>query len=137
MGSVWGGSGLKFGIFEFDYNHPDAEQKSDVLLKIPKYKWCKKYGSNFHEAFEKIKSIIVSIAMAASAGDFGAIDNIDWEHMVKWKIAYLYQKPEESIIICEFNRDKLLKCAKCDDKTTPTSELYKKIYNNRIKKRYK
>ena len=64
LGSIWGGSSFKFGIFEFDQTSENANKDSAGVLRDEKYKWLQKYGNSADEAFEKIKSIIVSIAEA-------------------------------------------------------------------------
>ena len=42
LGSIWGGSAFKFGVFEFDPNSKNAKEESTGVLKDSKYKWLKK-----------------------------------------------------------------------------------------------
>ena len=44
LGSIWGGSSFKFGVFEFDPNSKKANEESSGALKDTRYKWLKKYG---------------------------------------------------------------------------------------------
>ena len=69
LGSIRGGSSFKFGIFEFDPKSENANKDIAGVLRDEKYKWSPKYGGSADAAFEKIRSIIVSIADASSAGD--------------------------------------------------------------------
>ena len=57
LGSIWGGSSFKFGIFEFDPEAENANKDSAGVLKDGRYKWLKKYGTNANEAFENIKTL--------------------------------------------------------------------------------
>ena len=59
LGSIWGGSAFKFGIFEFDPNSKNAKDEGAGFLKDDKYKWLEKYGKTASEAFEKIKGIVI------------------------------------------------------------------------------
>ena len=88
LGSMWGGSAFKFGIFEYNKQN-DKETADTSFLKDDKYKWMKKYGSTALEAFSKVKEIIIKIANASAQGDFELIDKIDLGQVTKWKIAFL------------------------------------------------
>jgi MoxR-like ATPase len=87
-GSIWGGSSYKFGI----YRRKNAAKSSikDNMLTDGEYSWYKKYGNNKEEAFEKVKSAVVSIAKDSIAGRFSSINKTDLGEAVKWKIAFLY-----------------------------------------------
>ena len=131
LGSIWGGSSFKFGIFEFDPESENANKDSAGVLRDDKYKWTPKYGESADAAFEKIKSIIVSIAEASSAGDYVAIDSVDLGHATKWKIAFLYQDHENPKLVAIYKRDWLEKYIGCNDKNTPSSTLFSKIAEQR------
>ena len=108
LGSIWGGSSFKFGIFEFNPKAKNASGVDASSLKDDKYKWMKKYGTSANDAFEKIKDIIVSIAKAASEKNFALIDKADFGHATKWKIAFLYQNQENPQLVCVYKKEKLL-----------------------------
>lgn len=90
LGSIWGGSSYKFGIYRYD-KRPD---QPSVIVSDEEYAWYKKYkASNRDEAFEIVLKAITSIASAADKGDFQAIeDETTLGVVVKWKIAFLYAK---------------------------------------------
>lgn len=106
LGSIWGGSAFKFGIFEYN-KQVDKETVRTSFLKDDRYKWQKKYGSTALEAFNKIKEIVVKIANAASNGNFELIDDIDFGQVTKWKIAFLYQNQAEIKIPCVYKEENL------------------------------
>lgn len=87
LGSIWGGSSLKFGIYQFDQipkegmpaNHDD------------KYCWLAKYNCKTSEAaFNIVRDRIATIAEKAAQGDLQGVDDVDFGDVVKWKIACLY-----------------------------------------------
>lgn len=131
LGSIWGGSSFKFGIFEFDPESENANKDSAGVLRDDKYKWTPKYGESADAAFEKIKSIIVSIAEASSAGDYVAIDSADLGHATKWKIAFLYQDHENPKLVAIYKRDWLEKYIGCNDRNIPSSMLFSRIAEQR------
>ncbi|MBP1840499.1 AAA family ATPase [Formosa algae] len=88
LGSIWGGSSYKFGIFkrrDLESVNYDDKRKSDG-----DYAWYGKYGDTKEDAFTTIKTIIIKIAKAIQFGNLKAIDAIDLGHAYKWKIAFLY-----------------------------------------------
>lgn len=89
LGSIWGGSAFKFGI----YSRKDKEQKPSERGRTydDDYAWYSKYGNSAQEAFEKVRSHIVAAANAAANGNFEEIEKIDLGPAVKWKVAFLYQ----------------------------------------------
>ncbi len=88
VGSIWGGSAYKFGIFKrkhlkkTDYND---YRKSDGI-----YSWHEKYGKNKEEVFGNIRNLIIKIVIESKENRLEEIDNIDLGDAVKWKIAFLY-----------------------------------------------
>lgn len=87
LGSIWGGSAFKFGIFKRNNteNQVEGHRKTDG-----EYSWLDKYGETKEEAFERIKSLVISIAKNAKENKLELIDSIDIGNAVKWKIAHLY-----------------------------------------------
>lgn len=106
LGSIWGGSAFKFGIYSRDPNGkmttyaPNSNQMGNA-----EYAWYRKFGSTQEAAWSSVKERVVSIAEAASKGDFSAVDKIDLPHVVKWKIAFLYQDRKDIKIVDVFKRE--------------------------------
>lgn len=97
MGSIWGGSAFKFGIF----SRRDKTEKEDGggAVYSDEYGWYSKYGSEEAAAFLAIKNTIISIAEAAQRGDLAAIEAIDFGEAIKWKIAFHYQDQTNPCIV--------------------------------------
>ena len=127
LGSIWGGSSFKFGVFEYNPNVSNTSESSAGIRRDNQYKWLKKYGSSADEAFEKVKGIIISIAKAASEGNLSIIDKADLGHATKWKIAFLYQQKSNIKIPCVYRLDWLRAYASSYDSKVPTSQLYSMI----------
>lgn len=87
LGSFWGGSSFKFGIYRYINRPSDTRVVSD-----DKYAWYKLLkAETAHEAFYRIREIIVAIAYAARNGNLEKIDEIkELGNSYKWKIAFLY-----------------------------------------------
>lgn len=88
LGSIWGGSSYKFGIYRYE-KRPD---NPTVVVPDDEYAWYKKYNaSNKEEAFKVVLNSIIGIAKSAQKGDFQAIEeDSTFGNVVKWKIAFLY-----------------------------------------------
>lgn len=95
LGSFWGGSSYKFGIYKYEKkpNESDPRIQSD-----DNYAWYTKYNkTTAEEAYKVVRDAIVSIAEHARKGELEAIDEIDvLGDSFKWKIAFLYSS--ESLI---------------------------------------
>ena len=106
LGSIWGGSAFKFGI----YRRKDTKREFEKnALSDGEYAWLTKYGKTRDEAFEKVKSIIIDIIEKSQARDFKAIEPIDLGNATKWKIAHLYS---DNRILNVFSKDSLTEIAK-------------------------
>lgn len=95
LGSIWGGSSYKFGIYRYK-NKPSATDNR--ILCDDQYAWYAKYGkATAQEAYKLVLEAVKEVANAAKEHNLEAIDNIDTlGDTVKWKIAFLYS--EESLI---------------------------------------
>lgn len=87
LGSIWGGSAYKFGIYKRQGAKVDNR---NAYQTDNEYAWVKKYGNTRDSAFEKVRSLILAVAEYAMANNLKAIDNIDLGDAYKWKIAFLY-----------------------------------------------
>ncbi|MDA8595221.1 AAA family ATPase [Flavobacteriaceae bacterium] len=88
LGSIWGGSSYKFGIFKranLDEGNYNKSRKSDG-----EYAWYGKYGETSNNAFITVREKVHSIARAASINDLDQVEKIEFSPSVKWKIAFLY-----------------------------------------------
>ena len=106
LGSIWGGSAFKFGIYKRKDTKREFEKNA---LSDGEYAWLAKYGKTKDEAFNKVKSIIVDIIEKSKARDFKAIEPIDLGNATKWKIAHLYS---DNHILNVFSKDSLTEIAK-------------------------
>lgn len=102
LGSIWGGSSFKFGV----YSRKDRSEKaaSGGAQYNQTHAWLSKYGGSAQEAFERVRAIIVAVAQAARAGDLDAIEAADMGDTTKWKIAFLYQDREHPCVLNIFSR---------------------------------
>jgi len=86
LGSIWGGSAYKFGIFKASGEIKPSNKTLDDAV----YAWYKKYGNTREEAYHNVHSNILRVAEAAQQKNYALIDAIDLGISYKWKIAYLY-----------------------------------------------
>lgn len=101
LGSIWGGSSFKFGVF----SRKDTEDKqSDTKLSYSEtHGWYSSLGSTAQEAFEKVRGFVAQVADWAAKGDLDAIES--FEHLgraFKWKIAFHYQNRRSPAIVAIF-----------------------------------
>src|SRR5690606_22849052 len=75
LGSIWGGSSFKFGIYEKDQKH--KTYNTHGRLSDDEYAWYAKYGNTREEAFEKVRSLLFDVLEAVKNNDYVAIDYID------------------------------------------------------------
>ena len=105
LGSLWGGSSFKFGIYKYI-------QKPNVpyIQSDDNYAWYKKYNkSTSQEAYNVVRDAVIMIAELASRGEFEEIDAIDeLGDVFKWKIAFLYS---DETLIPIYKREMLDKVA--------------------------
>ena len=106
LGSIWGGSAFKFGIYKRKDTKREFEKNA---LSDGEYAWLTKYGKTRDEAFEKVKSIIIDIIEKSQARDFKTIEPIDLGNATKWKIAHLYS---DNHILNVFSKNSLTEIAK-------------------------
>lgn len=125
LGSIWGGSAFKFGI----YSRNNKENKDSTKGRIfsDNYGWNEKYGRTEHEVFNRVKMLIVAVIEAVQKKDLAKIDDIDLGSSYKWKIASLYQDQYDPKIVTIFNNDALEYISGLKIKAGNFSELYKQI----------
>lgn len=131
VGSIWGGSSFKFGIFaRKNQTHRDGGG-GDSYTK--EYGWYSKYGASPKEAFQRVRSLVVRTAEMAQAGNFEAIDDIDLGKAYKWKIAFHYQDRSVPGVIAAFKPSRLRAWLEARDITAPAemSGLYREVLKSR------
>lgn len=103
LGSIWGGSAFKFGVF----SRKDTEdKKSDAKLSYSDtHGWYSAHGATVGEAFEKVRSFVVQVATLAALGDLNGIEEFEQlGEAFKWKIAFHYQNRQKPVIVDIFKR---------------------------------
>lgn len=127
IGSIWGGSSFKFGIFSRKDKTPKPNNNSDSYSND--YGWYTKYGSTPEEAFTKVKSLVLQVAEASARGDYASIDAVDLGEAYKWKIAYHYQDRQNPGVVAVFKPKRLRAWLKGKIGQIPsqTSELHRQI----------
>jgi 5-methylcytosine-specific restriction protein B len=91
------------------------------------YSWKKKYGTSVDEAFTTIRARIVEVAKAASKGDLQRVQEIDLEHVLKWKVAFIYQDVSAPCVLPIYNYKSLCAIAGETDKRVTQAELYARL----------
>ena len=103
LGSIWGGSAFKFGVF----SRKDTEnRKSDAKLSYSDtHGWYSTLGATAEEAFEKVRGFVVEVAKLAAQGDVAGIEALEQlGEAFKWKIAFHYQNRQQPVIVDIFKR---------------------------------
>lgn len=92
LGSIWGGSSYKFGIYQYNEKPKGTRER---LMCDDAYAWYTKNGKTAEEAYALIRSEIVKIANHARNGEFESIDSIStFGDVFKWKVAFLYSNEQ-------------------------------------------
>lgn len=89
LGSIWGGSSYKFGVYLRDENNTKQDTR-DRYANDGRYSWMLKHGASAEEAFFTMRSLILQIIQAVQADNLDEINAIEMGDAVKWKIAFLY-----------------------------------------------
>lgn len=103
LGSIWGGSAFKFGVF----SRKDTEdKKSDAKHSYSDtHGWYSTLGASAQEAFEKVRGYVVQVATLAAQGDLDGIEAFEkLGEAFKWKIAFHYQNRQTPVIVDIFKR---------------------------------
>lgn len=100
LGSIWGGSAFKFGIYR--RNGFDGKQSGSTYIFGPEYAWRAKLGSTPAEAFAAVRGEVVRIIEAIRAGDLAGIESSILWPVVAWKIAFLYQDQAHPRVVAVF-----------------------------------
>lgn len=132
LGSIWGGSSYKFGIF-----HRDSEPgDNSKFLHDENYSWYASLATDRDTAFERIRDAIITIANAARGGEYELIDDVsEFGDVCKWKIAFLYSNEK---LIPFYKREFLLTIAKAMgnefEKNAPISAIQRYLISQQGEK---
>ena len=126
LGSIWGGSAFKFGIFRRKDLKP--KESGEAFSYSANYGWISKLGKTEDQAFEAVLKLVVTVATAAAKGDLEAVDRVEglWP-VYKWKIAFLYQDRSKRIILPIYIRSHLMACLGERDRSVPESALHTRL----------
>jgi 5-methylcytosine-specific restriction endonuclease McrBC GTP-binding regulatory subunit McrB len=122
LGSIWGGSAYKFGVFK--RKNLESTTSKENLLTDGEYGWAKKYGTTKEIAFQNIKNILLTIIENSQNNTIEHIDEIDLGDAYKWKIAFLFG---DFNIINIFKNESLVEAAKSLG-YTGTSKKFTDLY---------
>lgn len=126
LGSIWGGSAFKFGIYSRKDQSDKSAQASSGLSFGPTHGWLSKYGATAEMAFETVRGMVADIAEAARAGRLEDIESVDLGHATKWKIAFLYQDRAKPVIAPVFKRA-MLNALPGVSATSSTGQVYEQL----------
>jgi len=128
LGSIWGGSAFKFGVF----SRKDLSDKTDQrgLRYDAEYGWFGKYGETSAQAFTTVKNIISQVAHAARKGDLATIEAADLGTVTKWKIAFLFQDSTQPCVLPIFKKESLHAVAS-REKRVSCSEMHVQLMAKR------
>ena len=105
LGSIWGGSAFKFGIFRRD--NKDPKQPKGGRIWGDEYAWMRKYGETAEGAFATVRSRLTNVIDGVRAGNLEAVDLVDFSPAVKWKVAFLYQDRKDPKLLAIYSENRL------------------------------
>jgi hypothetical protein len=128
LGSIWGGSSFKFGI----YSRNDKGFKENVggRMYSDNYGWMRKYGATENEAFENVRLQIVETIEAVQKNELNRIDQVDLGGAYKWKIAFHYQNSLEEPVCINIFTKRVLEVASQSARGTLRSTMQNKLISN-------
>lgn len=78
LGSIWGGSAFKFGIYS---RNSDADMEDGKgRMYSDQYGWYSKYGDTPENAFQQVRAAIVMVIDSVDKGEVHKIDKINLGH---------------------------------------------------------
>lgn len=97
LGSIWGGSSFKFGVYKRNSNEDKGSNNS--YSYNDDYGWYTKYGEDIQTAFKTVKENIIKVIEYSMQNDLKSIEEIDLGNAFKWKIAFHYQNVDDIKIV--------------------------------------
>lgn len=134
LGSIWGATAFKFGIYARANN--DRVFKSKQYRSDDQYAWQAKWGITREEAFIAVKSAVLEVAEAARIRDLERIEKSPLSSMYKWKITHIYQDREKPVALNIFKSDPLRQYLKIHTRQevppkTSLATLYQRVFELR------
>ncbi len=117
LGSIWGGSAFKFGIYR--RNETSSRPEKGERIWGEEYAWMSKYGDTPEKAFTTVRSRLADVIDAVREGNLEAVEQVDFSPAVKWKVAFLYQDRGAPRLLAIYD-EKLLSL--CHDEAFPDAE---------------
>ena len=105
LGSIWGGSAFKFGIYCRDKT--EAKEPGGGRVWGERYAWLSKYGATEPEAFATIRGRLIGVLDAVQEGKLARIEEIDLAPVLKWKVAFLYQDRAKPLLLPIYKKEML------------------------------
>lgn len=103
LGSIWGGSAFKFGIY---HRRDQTEKLGGRGLRFGEgYAWQEKHGATPQEAFEVVRASVVRSIERIRNRDLAEIEAIDLPNVLKWKSAFLFQDFQHPLIPMIFTEE--------------------------------
>lgn len=138
LGSIWGGSAFKFGIFQRGNRNEHKESKHGRTYGDV-YAWRTTLGATPEEAFAAVKRAILSIIDAIRDRDLEGVQHVQNKGVlgpiVVWKIAFLYQDRNDPLIVSVYAKKALVAALHDTDASTLTqAELYRRLMERRAGK---
>ncbi|WP_417763499.1 AAA family ATPase [Shewanella sp.] len=96
LGSIKGGDASKFGIYK---RKSEPKGIREFIDSDNVYSWKRKYGSSAEQAFSNIKSKILLVIQAAKHAELEKIESLDFEQVLKWKLAFIYQDHNAPLVL--------------------------------------
>jgi 5-methylcytosine-specific restriction enzyme B len=131
-GSIWWGRSFRYGIYK--RKNKDHIAEKDKFQTDGEYGWLAKFGNTREEAFSNVKKTVVEIIEASLSNNIEAIDNINFNYGVKWKITFLYNA---NIIVPIYNRKWIEiiseRLGLSDVKNAPSSKLFRYLLSTKPK----
>jgi 5-methylcytosine-specific restriction protein B len=128
LGSIWGGSAFKFGI----YSRRDLSEKESTSKRrySNQYAWYGQYGDSADEAFAQVKAEIIKVAHAAREGDLASVDKAALGQAFKWKLAFHYQDREHPCVLPIYSLQNL-RASTGQKNTLQAPQLYQRLLAER------
>jgi hypothetical protein len=128
LGSIWGGSAFKFGIFQVDPSRKERAFEAHAMYKTDgEYAWYTRYGETRDEAYNTTKQLILNVIEAVRNNNLEAIGPMKMGRAIKWKIASLYQDHETIPITPIFDKKGLRVAADWPTGRVSTYQLMEKL----------
>ena len=127
LGSIWGGSSFKFGIYRRGDQTPKPPHPRYTYTE--EFAWESKFGDSATEAFEKVKQHILTVISSIKEKDLQPIENVSLWPVFKWKIAFLYQDRNAPLLPAVFKTEMLIDYLETDQgsQNTPYPSLYHRV----------